>query len=588
MQVTGYVWNMENITRETCTPCSSFEARVELFSSQLNELEIYLEKHDLSTSQLKWNQVFQDFHQLSATLVALGFESPSVQGYETQRAALSLYKEKLSLLTLKLQLQLINLSKQEFLQLTGNETFKDIKDCIDYQRRSYIGSKSYDKEQIVASLTYEGLYPLEDQYRKIRKRLAVLDQEVGSIDVENASLLFEKGPLALRERVFKNYEKSINAQVSLFETLINQIYGFRHAVIKEYGPHTLLDYSLSRQALSKSALEVMWRVASDRRGPQLLFLNKKAALLGHKKAQWIDIKGELISPNQELLEFKEAYEWIAASFSRLRSSEGEWVRGLLRGGAVMTKVPYHENVGSFALSFPLSKAVCIYSSYQNDITEIGPLARSVMKAWQAKTLFETSAQFFETPPIVSEALTSFFERVLLDLVRNRAHSRQMLFKAFYNYLQKALLQVVDNHVLFLFEQKLVAERIKGLVTSTKLSFIMHECQKIAYAEQLLNYFPGYWASQSSLYNTKEVFSNYPQACGFLLGLSLYQLYKKHPQGFLDKLEKWLLSVSCLGIESSAQATLDLSLSHEKPWEGAMSQLESDTRVFIELIQLKDL
>jgi oligoendopeptidase F len=442
---------------------------------------------------------------------------------------------------------------------------------------------------LALSLSRESFVPLADIYRTIASRLAVHVEELGPLDIYSAQTLMRQASSEIREKVFISYENTWKKQGSIFATLLNQIYGYRVEIMRQRGVKDPLHESLYSQRVSRTSIDMMWRVVNDRKASLIVFLNKKALFFKNKRASWTDIWASLVQENKTPLRFYEATQWVHAALSRLGPEIAEFARNLSSNHSISNRGMKQMGINSFTLPLPLKRQVRVFLGYNDDIEQLVDYGRQLANAWRYHVLFDYPELLQHCPMIVSEAFQVFTERFVLEVVKERGFSRQQQFDALFAHVQKAAVNILDMQVRYLFESRLFTERSNGSLSEDRLCEMMREAQKIAYAGQIGSYFPYYWASKDHFYNTTApAFQNYPQTMGYLIGLALYKLYKERPQGFCEKIKKWLQeSTVQSSIEMGLLQHFNIKLDSEVIWNEAITLLESDVRSLADLMEIKD-
>jgi oligoendopeptidase F len=321
----------------------------------------------------------------------------------------------------------------------------------------------------------------------------------------------------------------------------------------------------------------------------VLFLSKKALFYKNKKATWTDIWADLQQENKTPLRLYDATQWVQSAMSRMGQEVADFCRSLVATHSISNRGMKKLGINSFTLPLPLKRQVRIFLGYHNGIEHLVDYGRQLANAWRYHVLFDFPEVLQHCPIIVCEAFQVFTERLVLEVVKERAFSRQQHFDALFAHVQRAAVNILDMQVRYIFESRLFVERARGPLSEERLCDMMMEAQRITYAGQLASYFPYYWASKDHFYHTTAApFQNYPQTMGYLLGMALYKNYKDKPQGFMEKIKKWLQQSTLEpSLENSLLEQFGIRLNQDVTWNQAIDLLEADVRALADLMDIKD-
>lgn len=581
-------WNLDNIF-STTDGGRDFFSFIDGIRAHIVRLKSALSRVDKDEIFAQWQMISASLRHAFAFIACLGVEDQFFSGLqEFQQELIELEKEH-ALLTVQVDSFLASIAEADFEKWVGKKENAQIASLLRARKKHLNQRMSPEKELLALSLSRESFVPIADIYRAVASRLAVHVPDLGPLDVYSAQTFMRERSPSEREKIFNAYESAWKKQGSIFRTLLNQVYGYRVELMRQRGHLDPLGESLYSQRVTRQSVDTMWKAINNRKASLIVFLNKKALFFKNKKATWTDIWADLIQENKTPLRLEDATQWVHAALSRIGPEVADFCRSLAKNEFITNRGMNKIGINSFTLPLPLNRQVRIFLGYGNDIEHLVDYGRQLANAWRYHVLFDYPEMLQHCPLIVAEAFQVFTERLVLEVVKERAFSRQQQFDALYSHVQKAAVSLLDMQVRYIFESRLFTERAHGPLSEDRLCDMMSEAQRIAYAGQLASYFPYYWASKDHFYHTTApAFQNYPQTMGYLIGLALYRDYKNHPQGFPDRIKKWLQEATIQSsIENSLKHTFGLDLSDENLWNQAIDMLESDVRSLANLMEIKD-
>lgn len=557
--------------------------------SHVVRLKAALTRQDQDEVLAQWQMIAASLRHAFGYIACLGVQDqfhPRLQDFQME--LMELEKEHAAL-TVEFESFLASISQADFEKWMAKKENVRVAPLLSVRKKQLAHRMKPEQELLALALSRESFVPVADIYRAVASRLAVQVPDMGAMDIYSAQTLMRTGPSLEREKVFSAYENCWKKQGNIFRTLINQVYGYRVELMHQRKVTDPLEESLSIHRVNRSSVDMMWRVVNDRKASLILFLSKKALFYKTKKANWTDIWADLEQENKTPLRLYDATQWVQAAMSRMGQEVGDFCRSLVSSHAITNRGMKKMGINSFTLPLPLKRQVRIFLGYHDGIEHLVDYGRQLANAWRYHVLFDFPEILQHCPVIVCEAFQVFAERLVLEVVKERAFSRQQHFDALFSHVQRAAINIMDMQVRYVFESRLFAERSRGPLSEERLCDLMLEAQRITYANQLGSYFPYYWASKDHFYHTTAApFQNYPQTMGYLLGMSLYKIYQDKPQGFMEKVKRWIQQSTLQpSIENSLLEQFNLRLDNENIWNKAIDLLEADVRALADLMEIKD-
>lgn len=446
-------------------------------------------------------------------------------------------------------------------ELSSDE--KSIRETLQKKYRSFETLYHHHIAQLKVVLPDVGTYPLP----ALQKRLPWLAQPPQDL------------------AFYQAYQSCLHAEQEYFCELINDVYATK-LQLQAHHP----DISYCPSGISSHCVQEFFNTVDDCKGIFILFISKKAELLGHKRPVWSDIDTHLTQSNQCELLPHETLQWVLRAFSHLGSEIHDFCRKLtIEKHVQIAPSNLHHNIYSFALALPCANQVRVFLRPKPGTHALIDYARQMMSAWIQYQEIINPCPLQSFPTLVKETLCTFAQRLAMEMISNRHFPRQLQFDVLFSYLQHGMLDTLQHQLQCLFDSKMLQDRLINKISSLQINQSMLKLQQQVYSIQMGSYFSQSWISDCAYYCTDVVMrDNVGKSMGFLLGNALYKKYIEQPQGFSDLLKKWALGAHvATDLNIWTKNILGENLDSPQVWQLGMSLLEGDLRRLGDLIQTKD-
>jgi len=188
------------------------------------------------------------------------------------------------------------------------------------------------------------------------------------------------------------------------------------------------------------------------------------------------------------------------------------------------------------------------------------------------------------PMNLAETASIFTETLVVDAALEAADDPQEKLMLLEQKLQNAYVMYTDLHSRYLFEKSFYEERKGGMVSRERLSEMMVDAQRRAFAGLLdeSGYHPLFWCSKLHFYYTEVPFYNFPYTFGFLFAGGVYDRARREGSSFADKYSALLADTGSMTTEDVAQKHLGVDLTTESFWADAVDRSMTDVDAFVKL------
>lgn len=584
-------WKLDEI----CALKGGLETWMEQLDGQLEQMEAaysHFEKSQLVEALEIVSSVSLWIQEGFAFISCLMVEDPHFTQIGTLQASVLRLESAYERLVRQCDSCCAALSQEQFSKIISDPNSKEIAGFLE-QRRAVMQSRlGRDKESLIWDLARFCYFPLQKMYTQLEGSFVFpnFDQS-RSWDVHRAKQTWESGDKNERAEVFSAVHSGLKGYADLMAQLLNQVVGFRKSLSRLRGWKGPIKEGVDSYRVDEGFFQSFTAGIDSMKAPLILFLKHQAQLQGQRKLSWHDLFFQIPANSQASVTWKESKLWIHAGLSRACGELGEFFSTLDRSGHIRLSSDYMEkrDLPSFGVSFPRHKE---HRLYINDTEQVANLLIStghICQLWRREQQF-TKHPLNQVPfAILSQALSSLCERFVLEVIKERAQTRQHYFEALYFYLHNHVHSILSARKKLLFDEHLYKNLDHDLFFSAdQLDKIMEKSERETYASQLSQYFPSQWMLDSTLYDHHWACSHWGKGAGMLLGMGLYQQYLLQPKGFAEKLKRFAsLGGEVSRIDKEVEAIFSVQTGEKEFWSGALKSLEVDIQEMAKLVRIKD-
>lgn len=489
-----------------------------------------------------------------------------------------------------LQKKIADIPENDFEKLLQNEPFKTIAFPLLEIRKKASRLLSIEEEELLNNLSIDGFHAWGNMYNELVASIEVPFEENGEINHYSAGQAENKmtaePDYEKRQKMLASWEKTWNDKAELFATTLNHLAGFRLADYKAHGIDDFMTPPLEYNRMEARTLDTMWETISKNKEIITEYFERKAKLFGLEKLNWLDVTASVNLGNYEEqnYSFNDAAEFILENFKianpkmaelSKRAFEESWIEAEDRPG---------KRPGGYCANLPESEQSRIFMTFSGSADNVATLAHELGHAFHSAVLRDLPNLNQKYAMNVAETASTFAELVVSDATIENANSIEEKINLLDQKIARNAVMMMNIHARYLFEKSFYEERLEGIVSAERLSELMVEAQKEAYADSLGVYHPTFWAAKQHFYSTGVSFYNFPYTFGNFFSLGIYARALEDGDSFEDDYIDLLRDTAIMSTEDLAKKHLNVDLRETDFWQQAMDLVRKDVDYFLELTE----
>ncbi|CAG9623569.1 M3 family oligoendopeptidase [Sutcliffiella rhizosphaerae] len=572
------VWNLETIFQsglETKQPSEFIEA----ISEDLTILEKRLsnigtcEKHDierlltlLANIKIRLSQATSYVTCLSAQ----GNRNPEALVHRGKTSELSARYESL-LLQIKRKLEKVNAAELNTFPFIVSEWQNDLNSV----------TNSDEIMGMINALSVDGFHAWGQMYQSFIGKMKIhmdINGRIKEFSVRQIINFRSHSNEQVRKQAHDALEKQCEVHEDFFAQILNHITGFRITLYNE----TILYDSLKRNRLTKDSLDAMWQAVRTTEPISFVeYLNQKAILQGHEKMKAYNFWAP-DTDKEQTYTFEEAAEFLIENARKFGPELEQFTRNAFENGWIEAENRLGKHPIEFCASFPYTKESRVFLTYDGSITNVLTLAHELGHAFHNHAMKGENGLNRQYPLCIAETSSTFYEMVILEAALEKAVSEKDKLFLLNEKLKRSVMNFMNIHSRYIFEERVYAERAKGMVSTERINEIMSESLNESYYGTLDNPSVRSWIWTPHFYLTKTPFYNYPYTFGYLLASSLHAKYKETGLLFEEKYIRLLRDSGKMSIEDLVRKHLGGDITKASFWEKGMEICTNEAKEYIRL------
>ncbi|WP_430602976.1 oligoendopeptidase F [Enterococcus sp. DIV0724b] len=486
--------------------------------------------------------------------------------------------------------KLTEISDEHWQTLTALPTFESIAFRLNEIRRDGMQLLSEQEENIINTLSLDGLNAWSSHYDTIVASISIPFTEDGQPISLSAGQAFNRmmsDPSAeVRAKLFKEWENAWSEKAPLLADTLNHLDGFRLSEYKLHGVTDFLEKPLNYNRMQKETLDVMWATIQKNKQPFIDFLTRKAQLFGKEKMDWQDQDAPIILGDlkEKTYSFDEAAEFILENFEKFSPKMATFAKDAFEKSWIEAEDRPDKRPGGYCTELPETKESRIFMTFGNSINEVATLAHELGHAFHSSVMWDLPTLDREYAMNVAETASTFAELIVADATLKEAETPEEKINLLDTKMQNAIAMFMNIHSRFIFENSFYEARQKGLLSEDEITELMLEAQKESYQDSLGTYHPHFWASKLHFFIDDVPFYNFPYTFGYLFSMGIYAYANKQGSDFEDQYIALLRDTASMTSEDLAKKHLDVDLTKPDFWQAAIDQVIKDVNEFMELTE----
>ncbi|WP_316571202.1 M3 family oligoendopeptidase [Neobacillus sp. YIM B06451] len=517
----------------------------------------------------------------TACLIAQNSRDPDALSLQGKTAALNSRYDKSEKLV---QSKMTTLTSDAWEQLLAAEELDDYRFLLNEWRKKAKWQLSEKEEKLLADLSVDGYHAWGQFYQTLMSSIKIsiqLDGTEKEMSVGQAINLRSHPDRTVRKRAHDALEGALKEKEELFAKVLNHIAGFRLEMYKRRGIDNVLEVPLQENRITKETLVTMWNAVTKYKAVFAGYLDHKAKLFGNDKLQSYDFWAPATSTPQEI-PFDEAAEFIIEHFGALGTEMKDFARHAFENRWVEAEDRSGKAGSAFCAGFPLSGESRISMTYGRSISNVLTLAHELGHAFHNHTMKPVGGLNRYYPMSLAETASTFSELAILNAAYEKADSWEDKRFILDEKLKRSVMNFMNIHARFLFEERFYKERQSGYVPAERLNKLMREAMDEAYMDSFGSPSARSWIWTPHFYLTKSPFYNFPYTFGYLFSQSIYASAKTKGPEFEKSYINLLRDSGKMTVEELVMQHLGGDITTPGFWEKGLQLCAREAEEFLGL------
>ncbi|WP_053365439.1 M3 family oligoendopeptidase [Bacillus sp. FJAT-27245] len=514
-------------------------------------------------------------------LIAQNPKDPDALSLQGKAAALNGFYDKSEKLV---QSKMITLTNEAWEQLLSSKELDDYGFLLNQWRKKAKWQLSEKEEKLFADLSIDGYHAWAQFYQTLMSSIKIsipLDGTENVMSVGQAINLRSHPDRFVRKMAHDALESALEEKEELFAKILNHIAGFRLEMYKRQGIEDVLEIPLYENRITKNTLNAMWSSVTKYKAVFTEYLDHKAKLFGSEKLQSYDFWAPVNSAYQDI-SFDEAADFIIEHFGAFGTEIQSFARNAFENG--WTEAEERSGKGSYAFcaGFPLSGESRIFLTYGGRITNVLTLAHELGHAFHNHALKPVHGLNRYYPLSLAETASTFSELAILNAAYEKTDNREDKRFILDEKLKRSVMNFMNIHARFLFEERFYKERKRGYVPANRLNRLMQEAMDEAYMGSIDSPSFRSWIWTPHFYLTRSPFYNFPYTFGYLFSQSIYAAAKTKGPNFEKSYITLLRDSGKMAVEELVMKYLSEDITKSGFWEKGLQLCARDAEEFLTL------
>lgn len=588
------VWNLDSV----------FQINSNQFTNHIQDLERSLDKLDghLAATSISSKEdavhilnllkeidsMKLNLSQASSFITCLLAQSPADQEASILQGRVAKLKSKYGITLTKFQAIVANISLDIWLDAVKLDELKDFQFILAEWREEGATALTSNEKAILSNLSVDGYHAWGQLYQTLMGKLEIeiqLEGKPQKYSIGQALNLRAHSSEEIRKVAHEKLEHKWSEQKESFAKVLNHIAGFRLQLYNFEGTDDVLEEPLRKNRMKKETLEAMWSVVSKNKNAFAQYLNRKANMMGDEKLQFYNFWAPVETKVKEI-QYEDAIDLVEDAFRIFGKQLEAFVTTAIEEQWIEAENRSKKSAAAFCAGFPMSEESRIFMTYDGTMKGILTLAHELGHAFHNTAMNGVAGLNRQYPLCIAETASFFAELIVLDAAIEAAVTKSEKITLLDEKLKRSVMNFMNIHSRFLFEQNFYEERKKGLVSAQRLNELMQEAISDGYRDSLDNVSVHTWLWTPHFYITDAPFYNFPYTFGYLLTYRLYEKAKEIGPDFENTYIQLLRDSGKMSMEDLMLKHLNEDITTEAFWEKAMKLCVQDAELFLELTALE--
>jgi oligoendopeptidase F len=469
-------------------------------------------------------------------------------------------------------------------RLLETEELKEYRFILNEWRENADKNLSEEELNLISDLMVDGYHAWGQFYNDLVSSINVkilINGKDENLSVGQAINLRSHPNEEVRKEAHYVLESIWKEKEELFSKIINHIAGFRIQVNNQRGIKNAIEDPLKKNRMKEETLHTMWKVISKYKQPFSNYLKRKAEMIGGSSMKSYNFWAPVTKSKHEI-KFEEAATLITEHFSQFGTELEGFVKKAFDEGWIEAEDRPNKSAIPFCAGFPLTGESRVFMTFNGTFLNVLTLVHELGHAFHNHAMRSVNGLNKRYPLSIAETASTFSEMIIFDAAMKKANSKEEKLFILDEKLKRSVMNFMNIHSRFLFEQRFYKERNGGIVSAHRLNQLMEESINEAYAGSLEQ--PSFysWVWTPHYYITQSPFYNFPYTFGYLFALSIYAKAKEKGKDFEKDYLALLRDSGSMTVENLVMKHLGEDITSEEFWEKGMKLCVKDAEEFLKL------
>lgn len=490
----------------------------------------------------------------------------------------------------KVKIILANTEQDVWKFLIETKELEDYRFVLNEWRENRNTHLSDDEQILISDLMADGYHSWGHFYNALVSSINLniqVDGKEKNLSVGQAINLRSHPNEEVRKGSHNALESIWEEKKELFASILNHIAGFRLQVQIKSGVKSVLEVPLKDNRMKEETMNAMWSVISKYKKPFSDYLNRKAEMMGDSRMKAYNFWAPF-TKSDHTIQYDEAAELITEHFSQFGIELENFVKQAFNEGWIEAEDRDNKSAIPFCAGFPLTSESRVFMTFGGTFLNVLTLVHELGHAFHNYAMKSVNGVNKRYPMSVAETASTFSEMIIFDAAMKKAKSKEDKLIILDEKLKRSVMNFMNIHSRFLFEQRFYEERKEGIVSSKRLTQLMEEAIHEAYDGSLEQPSTYSWVWTPHYYITKSPFYNFPYTFGYLFALGIFEKAKEKGKEFEKDYLNLLRDSGSMTLEDLVMKHLGEDITLEEFWEQGMEMCVKDVEEFLKLTSSDDI
>lgn len=522
--------------------------------------------------------------QANSFITCLLAENPKDEDAASLRGKVAQNESRLEKELSKVKMIFTNTEEEVWESILESEELQEYRFILNEWRENADDNLTEAELNLISDLMVDGYHAWGHFYTNLVSSMSVnieMNGKTENLSVGQAINLRSHDNEEVRKEAHYVLESTWKENEELFCKIINHIAGFRIQVNKTRGIKSILEDPLKKNRMKEETLNSMWSVISKHKQPFANYLKRKAEMIGESSMKAYNFWAPVTKSNQEIT-FEEAATLITEYFSQFGTELEGLIRQAFSEGWIEAENRPNKSAIPFCAGFPLTGESRVFMTFSGTFLNVLTLVHELGHAFHNHAMKLVNGLNKRYPLSIAETASTFSEMIVFDAAMKKAKSKEEKLFILDEKLKRSVMNFMNIHSRFLFEQRFYNERNEGIVSAKRLNQLMEESINEAYAGSLDQPSIYSWVWTPHYYITQSPFYNFPYTFGYLFALGIYAKAKEKGKDFEKDYLNLLRDSGSMSVEDLVMKHLGEDITSEKFWEKGMELCVKDAEEFLKL------